>query len=59
MLSKKDYKAIAEIIAEITDESVFTTTEDFNATLVARLSDYFAEDNPNFNRHKFQVACGF
>ena len=56
MLSKKYYKAIAKIISD-------TKTEHENNPKIAmqhleyRLREYFAEDNPKFNRVKFAEAC--
>jgi len=62
MLSKKHYKAIAEIISQELD---FATTIDGHCpnckyrikTLAENLADYFEEDNPRFDRQKFLRAC--
>jgi O6-methylguanine-DNA--protein-cysteine methyltransferase len=53
-LSKKHYIAIAKIISD-------TKTEHGDSTalqhLEQRLREYFADDNPNFDRVKFVTAC--
>ena len=51
MLSKKHYKAIAEIL-----ELNCRDKED-KVVLVERFSDYFKKDNPLFNESKFYQAC--
>ena len=63
MLSRKDYKAIAEIIkyeytrydntCEDDTEGKATTT-----SIAGLLSGYFTTDNPQFNKQKFLDACG-
>ena len=56
MLSKKYYKDIAKIISD-------TKTEHENDSKIAmqhleyRLREYFAKDNPKFDRRKFTEAC--
>ena len=50
MMSRKHYRAIAEVIDEM--EVRVSTIK-----LVERLADVFADDNPNFNRKKFREAC--
>ena len=54
MLSKKHYKAIAEIIQTITaiPEGVIDQQE-----LVERLAGYFTADNPRFDAERFITAC--
>lgn len=55
-MSKKDYKAIAQIISDTTDATnipVHTVTD----ALVSRLAIYFEKDNPNFDKHRFILAC--
>lgn len=63
MVTKKHYKAIAEIInyqvrynanADPNEDGSLMVCED----IAKELADYFAEDNPNFNRKKFLKACG-
>lgn len=53
MSTKKDYEAIAKVIREQSNEE-----GDINRdNLVGELSDYFEEDNPNFDRDLFYEAC--
>lgn len=63
-LSKKDYKAIAEIIAKENKPKHFENSyckgkEDVLIYMVNELANYFAQGNPAFNREKFGTACGF
>lgn len=71
MLMKKHFKAIAEIIngVRLTDKDVTRVTDVYNACIVdgicvtvveigERLADYFATQNPHFDRQKFLGACG-
>lgn len=60
-MSKKHYEAIAAIIASTyrnaalyNDAGRLETLE----TTAARLADYFATDNPRFDRERFLAACG-
>lgn len=61
MFTRQNYKAIAEIIkgqkefADAYGDKQFTIQRIFNIAI--RLADYFAEDNPRFDREKFLVAC--
>ena len=57
MLTRKDYKAIAGIIRndyQVSTESVKFCLRD----MIDRLSQYFATDDPRFDRQKFLDACG-
>ena len=59
MLSKKDHKAIAEIVERCSGPDAhwdYTTT--YTADMVCDLADYFAQDNPQFDRERFLAACG-
>jgi len=47
MLHKKEYKAIAEILKYNTEKQ----------DIIDKLADYFASDNPNFDRERFIDAC--
>lgn len=69
MLSKKYYKAIAEVIDRHQTEIINTATRDgklekMNHKLDAlhdiayALSRLFMDDNPNFDRERFLKACG-
>lgn len=52
MMARKHYKAIAEIIKE-------NRLKDDTASwrMIKKLADYFAIDNPRFDRQKFITAC--
>lgn len=54
MMTRKDYVAVAEILADfksgIDNQIVF---ED----LVDEFADFFGADNPNFKLDKFREAC--
>lgn len=52
MFTQKDYKAIAEIIRK-----TYTSYDLTYRNITRRFADYFAEDNPRFNRDKFFKAC--
>ncbi len=62
MFTRKDYKVIAKIIKgqkEFADVFVAKQLVIQRISDIADgLADYFAEDNPRFNREKFLVACG-
>ena len=52
MFTRKQYKAIAKLIKE-------STLYSFDGVLIANeFADYFAKDNPRFDRDKFLSACG-
>lgn len=55
MMSRKDYIAIAEAIAPSSLEMGLSEYE----LLVDRLSAVFERDNPNFDRQRWELACGF
>ena len=46
-MTKKHYEAIAEIVMTYRKEAI-----------PEKLADYFAQDNPRFNRDMFLAACG-
>ena len=56
MLTKKDFKAIAEIIKTSFDGD--SATEFELPALAEHLADYLATKNPKFDREKFMKACG-
>ena len=63
MITKKHYKAIAEIINSEYRRYDNTSEDDTEAKLaikyiVINLTTYFALDNPLFNHQKFTDACG-
>lgn len=62
MLTKKDFKAVAEIITENTNE---INNDNYchyyfvpRNRLVMELANYFATQNPYFDRERFMQACG-
>ena len=61
MLTKKDFKAIAEIIKKNTHEQFMFGGNTFwlSKQYTCRdLADYFATQNSRFDRQKFLDACG-
>ena len=65
MLTKKDFKAVARIIknylpiGHITASEVSANTiREKNKVVVKKLADYFATQNPRFDRERFFIACG-
>jgi len=61
MMTKKDYKKFAEMLAEqykdnLTLENLVSAEED--KLLALRIAFIFAEDNPHFDRERFLKACG-
>lgn len=57
MLSKKHYKAIAEIIFRCPGSWEGNTRTLNESELITRLGDYFRRDNPSFDRNRFERAC--
>ena len=53
-MTRKDYKAIAQAIADNTDNTGEMLDK---AGLVSALEDYFAYDNARFDGDKFAEAC--
>jgi len=58
MLSKKHYKAIAEIVKKNTPTKAARYILDIRIDTAHDLADYFAADNERFDRAKFLAACG-
>ena len=65
MLTKKDFKAVAEIIKnshrafEDIDSSFYAGGRFDGAEIIAdKMADYFATQNPRFDRNQFMQACG-
>ena len=54
MMTRKDYVATAEILSDWADTMDYTTLY----ALAKDFSDYFAKDNPNFDRSRFFSAVG-
>lgn len=61
MMTKKNFEAVARIIKQNTVEDAaagFDEGYDAGVQIVASdLADYFASDNPNFDRSRFLEAC--
>jgi hypothetical protein len=55
MLTRKDYKAIAQIISNVGTLSVLGLLNKWD--LVEQLEVYMLQDNPNFDKIKFEKAC--
>jgi len=63
MFTKKHYKAIAEMIQthqpnDPQENDYCHGKADGMFFLTRDLADYFAKDNPRFDREKFLAACG-
>lgn len=56
-MKKKNYEAIAGIIAS-NPFSHLTSGHNANLHNANAFADYFAQDNPLFQRDKFLAACG-
>ena len=58
MARKKDYVAIANMIAEKTLNYWGKDAMRLRDSLAKRMAYYFADDNPKFDRGQFLEACG-
>ena len=64
MLTKKDFKAVAEIIADnlpqdkISRNDYLSGKKDALDWTANDLADYFITQNPQFDRDQFIQACG-
>jgi|TARA_R100001530_G_scaffold51240_1_gene38047 hypothetical protein len=64
MMTKKHYKAIAEILNKKfleMDNSLCNGTQDvvpIQEEIVKELATFLKTDNPNFDKTKFERACG-
>ena len=56
MLSKKYYKMIARVVKDNT-KTIDNRTNTSTMGLINDLSDVFNEDNINFDKRKFVIAC--
>jgi len=54
MLTRKTFKAVAEIIESNRGQGVEYTLDN----IAEELADFFATQNPRFDRDKFLKACG-
>lgn len=54
-MTRKHFEAIAAILSEVHDDYRFDGAVD---AMAARMADYFASQNSNFNRVGFLAACG-
>lgn len=55
-LTRKHFQRIAGILRRETYHVVIRT--DAVKQIAEQLADYFAEENPNFDRKRFLEACG-
>ena len=59
MLTQKDFKAVVEIINRCSGLDVYWKYQTiYTRDLVCSLADYFATQNPRFDRDRFMKACG-
>jgi len=60
-MTRKDYEAIAEILSAVAIEREHWQVPAPNTvfTVMRKLADYFAEENPRFNRERFVEACSY
>ena len=61
MLTQKDFKAVAEIIEKrkkLNRGTRRTPNFLYADNLAGDLADYFATQNPRFDRERFMKACG-
>lgn len=61
-MTRKDFEAIANIATNARLDAVNrNSTDGIEAVygMALDMSDYFATDNPRFDRAKFLAACGF
>lgn len=65
-MTRKQFQGIADAV-RAADETAVIEAEQYGAevgwnvfrqTLCANLANYLATQNPNFDRHRFLVACG-
>ena len=59
-MTKKDFVAIAQIIKENSHDLIVnysTNWDGWRNDMVDGFADYFATQNPNFDRDKFIKAC--
>ena len=59
MLTRKHFKAVAEIIRTSRDVIItYSTNKPAECDVADNLADYFATQNPRFDRERFLAACG-
>lgn len=64
MMTRKDFEAVAEIIRTNSHVVSLSTTFEEGAlfagsSIADEICKVFKADNPQFDREKFQQACGF
>lgn len=57
-MTKKHFISIAKIISERLNNVQNLDTQLEAMNLASKLADYFAQENPHFDREKFLSACG-
>ena len=65
MMTRKNFEAIAAIVKDeveatlpLSDPATIVGAAYGIEELAKSLADYFASDNPNFDRRRFLTACG-
>jgi len=60
MLTQKDFKTVAEIVRKSKDLIItYSTAKPYvKCDVVDNLADYFATQNPRFDRDRFMRVCG-
>jgi hypothetical protein len=58
MMTKKDYKLIADTIAGVRNTYIRREPKRIIDRVVYNLGLVFRENNPRFNTEKFEEACG-
>lgn len=63
MMTRKHFQAIADILQGSAVVQEFAETfpvggEQMRLEIVGKCADYFATENPNFDRERFLQACG-
>jgi hypothetical protein len=57
-MTRKDYEAIAERIAQNAEKYQYDRGADIVAEIAEDLAEIFADENPRFDRDRFIDACG-
>jgi hypothetical protein len=56
-MTRKDYEKIARMLANLSVVTVSNVALVHRQTLIDRMADIMAADNPRFNRDRFLTAC--
>lgn len=55
----KHFEAVARIFRNYAGLTARRTQNDVAKSIAQDVADYFAAENPNFDRERFLTACGF